>query len=46
VEVREIKEGVDIGLIFEDEKTMKELRLMGRMMKLLSDMKALKSEGR
>jgi len=46
VEVREIKDGVDIRLTSEDEKTMKGLRLMGRMMKLLNDMKALGKEGR
>ncbi len=46
VEVKEIKDGVAIRLTSEDEKTMKELRLMGRMIKLGNDMKELEGEGR
>lgn len=46
VEVEEIKDGVLIRLTSEDEKTMKGLRLMGRMMKLLSEMRELEGAAR
>jgi len=46
VEVEEIKDGVLIRLTSEDEKTMKGLRLMGRMMKLISEMRELEGAAR
>ncbi len=46
VEVKEIEGGVVIRLISEDEKTKKGLRLMGRMIRLMNDIKELEGEGR
>jgi len=46
VDIKEIEDGVLIKLTSEDEKTIKGLRLMGRMIKLLNDMKELEGEGR
>jgi len=46
VDIKEIEDGVLIKLTSEDDKTREGLRLMGRMIKLLNDMKELEDEGR
>jgi len=46
VGIKEIENGVLIKLTSEDDKTRKGLRLMGRMIKLMNDMKELEGEGR
>jgi len=46
VDIKEIEDGVLIKLTSEDEKTREGLRLMGRMIKLMNDMKELEGEGR
>jgi len=46
VDIKDIDNGVLIKLTSEDEKTREGLRLMGRMIKLMNDMRELESEGR